>query len=48
MLPHQLEELFPVSKATIKSIVNGKSRIDCFEAFMNYKEKYPKKVVNLF
>jgi hypothetical protein len=48
MLPHQLEELFPVSKATIKSIVNGKSRKDCFISFMEYKEKYPEKVINLF
>ncbi|WP_226619758.1 hypothetical protein [Cytobacillus firmus] len=48
MLPYQLEERFPVSKATIKSIVNRKSRKDCFEAFMYYKEKHPKKVLSLF
>ncbi|MFE1246062.1 hypothetical protein ACFW35_18285 [Fictibacillus sp. NPDC058756] len=48
MLPYQLEELFPVSKPTIKNIINGKSRKDCYEAFMYYKEKHPKKVVNLF
>lgn len=48
MLPYQLAERFPVSKATIKNIVNGKSRKDCYQAFMYYKEKYPRKVKTLF
>jgi len=48
LLPHQIQEHFPVSKATIKNIVNGKSRKDCYEAFMYYKEKHPRKVSQLF
>jgi transposase len=48
MQPHQLEEMFPVSKGTIRNIVNGKSRKDCYHAFMYYMEKHPKKVQNLF
>ncbi|WP_404347501.1 hypothetical protein LG311_17875 [Sutcliffiella horikoshii] len=48
LLPYQLVERFPISKATIKSIVNGRSRKDCYEAFMYYKEKHPRKVLNLF
>lgn len=34
LLPYQIEEYFTVSRATIKSIVNGKSRKDCYEAFI--------------
>ncbi|UAL54908.1 hypothetical protein [Metabacillus dongyingensis] len=48
LLPHQLEEMFPVSKSTIKSIVNGKSRKDCYAAFMYYMAKHPRKVHKLF
>lgn len=46
--PHQLEEMFPVSRATIKSIVNGNSRKDCYFPFMDYMERHPKKVMSLF
>lgn len=48
LLPYQLEEMFPVSKTTIKNIVNGKSRKDCYEAFIYFSEKNPKKVLTLF
>ncbi len=45
---HQLETMFPVTKATIRSIVNGKSRKDCYYVFIDYVEKHPKKIVGLF
>ncbi|WP_369355384.1 hypothetical protein [Lysinibacillus capsici] len=48
LLPYQIEKQFPVSKATIKNIVNGKSRRDCYYAFMDYMEREPKKVLALF
>ncbi|MBD7962526.1 hypothetical protein [Fictibacillus norfolkensis] len=48
LLPFQIEEHFTVSRATIKNIVNGKSRRDCYEAFMEYKAKHPRKVKLLF
>ena len=48
LLPYQIEEQFPVSKATIKSIITGKSRKDCFHAFMYFSEKNPEKVLTLF
>jgi transposase len=48
MLPYQIEEHFTVSRATIKNIVNGKSRRDCYEAFMEYKARHPQKVKRLF
>jgi transposase len=48
LLPYQLEERFPVSKATIKSIINGKSRKDCYEDFMEYRENHPRKITELF
>ncbi|MEA1853032.1 hypothetical protein U9M49_08010 [Cytobacillus sp. OWB-43] len=48
MLPYQLQEIFPVSKATIKKIINGKSRKDCFAAFVDFMEKHPRKVRTLF
>jgi transposase len=48
LLPYQIEEHFTVSRATIKNIVNGKSRRDCYEAFMEYKSKHPQKVKRLF
>lgn len=47
--PSEIESYFPVSKLTIRSIVNGKSRKDCYYAFLEYMEKYPKeKVIELF
>ena len=48
MLPYQIEGMFSVSRATIKHIVNGKSRRDCYEAFMEYKTTHPRKVKRLF
>jgi hypothetical protein len=50
MLPYQIEELelFPVSRATIKQIVNGKSRKESYEAFMEYKAQHPKLLVKHF
>lgn len=50
LLPYQIEalSLFPVSRTTIKNIVNGKSRKDCYYSFMDYMESEPKKVVTLF
>lgn len=47
-LPYQLEELFPVSRATIKNIVNGKSRKDCYYTFMTLKTRQPNKLKELF
>ncbi|MFE8695970.1 hypothetical protein ACFYKT_06360 [Cytobacillus sp. FJAT-53684] len=46
--PYQLETMFPVSKTTIKNIVNGKSRKDCYFAFIDYMEKHPKEILTLF
>jgi hypothetical protein len=46
--PYQIKELFPVSKVTIKNIVNGKSRKDCYLAFLDYKNREPEKVATLF
>ncbi|MDO6658676.1 hypothetical protein [Anaerobacillus sp. 1_MG-2023] len=37
--PYEIERRFPVSRTTIKNIVNGKSRKDCYFAFKEYKEK---------
>lgn len=48
LLPRQLAEIFPVSLATIRNIVNGKSRKDCYEAFMECMKKSPKKVIEIF
>lgn len=48
LLPYQIEDQFSMSRATIKNIVNGKSRKDCYEAFMDCKSKHPKKVKRLF
>lgn len=48
LLPYQIEKQFSVSRATIKNIVNGKSRRDCYDAFMEYKAKHPKKIKMLF
>lgn len=48
LLPYQIVAAFPVSKTTIKNIINGKSRKDCYFAFADYMEKHPKKVVKLF
>lgn len=47
--PYQIEKQFPVSRATIRQIVNGKSRKDCYYAFIEYKEKHnPEEVMKLF
>lgn len=48
LLPYEIEEKFPVSRETIRKIVNGKSRKDCYYAFINYQDKHPKKVKELF
>ncbi|MFN7251496.1 MAG: hypothetical protein ACK4M9_11975 [Anaerobacillus sp.] len=47
-LPYQLEEQFPVSRTTIKNIVNGKSRKDCYHAFMTLKTRQPNKLKEVF
>lgn len=39
VLPYQLEAMYPVTKRTIKNIVNGKSRRDCYEIFMKQYNK---------
>lgn len=46
--PHEIAESFPVTKQTIKSIVAGKSRKDCYFAFIDYMENHPRKVKTLF
>ncbi|MBF7145188.1 hypothetical protein [Bacillus toyonensis] len=46
--PYEIEKRFLVSRTTVKNIVNGKSRKDCYFTFMEYKEKHPKKVMTLF
>ena len=38
--PYQLEKKFTVTRTTIKNIVNGKSRKDCYMVFMEYKESH--------
>lgn len=45
--PHQLETMFPVTRATIKNIVNGKSRKDCYAVFMKYKDSHQKEFLAL-
>lgn len=39
VLPCNLAPTFNVTKATIKNIVNGKSRQDCDEVFLKYRYK---------
>ena len=46
--PYEIEKQFPVSRATIRQIVNGKSRKDCYFDFMEFMEKRPKEVMTLF
>ncbi|XIH46530.1 hypothetical protein C1N65_25995 (plasmid) [Priestia aryabhattai] len=46
--PHQLETIFPVTKASIKSIVNGRSRRECHTLFMKYKDSHRKEFIRLF
>lgn len=46
--PYQLETMFPVNRATIRNIVNGRSRKDCYYAFIEYMENHPKEVMTLF
>lgn len=48
LLPYQIEKQFPVSKATIQNIVNGKSRKDCYYSFMDFMERHPRKIKKLF
>lgn len=38
MKPSQLEKMFSVSKATIKNIVTGKSRKDCYFSYLYYEK----------
>lgn len=45
---YEIEKKFPVSRATIRNIVNGRSRKDCYYAFLEYKEKHPKEIMELF
>lgn len=40
LLPYEIEPQFSVSRATIKNIVNGKSRKDCYALFMKYKDSH--------
>lgn len=46
--PYQIEGMYPVSRATIKNIVNGRSRKDCYYTFIDYQEKHPSEVKKLF
>lgn len=46
--PYQLETMFPVTRSTVRNILTGKSRKDCYYAFIEYMEKHPIKVVGLF
>lgn len=46
--PYQIESKFSVSRSTIKNILSGKSRKDCYFAFLEFMEKHPKEVMNLF
>lgn len=47
--PYQLEKRFLVSRTTIKNIVNGRSRKDCYYAFIDFIEKkHPKEVIEVF
>jgi hypothetical protein len=46
--PSQIVGLYPVTKDTIKDIVNGKSRKDCYEVFMELYEKNPQRVKKIF
>ncbi|MDF2039859.1 hypothetical protein P2R12_23235 [Cytobacillus oceanisediminis] len=48
LLPYQIEERFPVSRETIKSIVKGKSRKDCYYAFEHVQETKPELLSSLF
>lgn len=38
---YQLATMFPVTENTIKKIVKGKTRKDCYAMFMKYKDSYP-------
>ena len=46
--PFEIVKQYNVSKLTISKIVNGKSRKDCYAAFMYYKQKHPRKIKTLF
>lgn len=39
VMPSNLAPTFKVTKSTIKNIVKGKSRQDCFEVFFKHKYK---------
>ncbi len=45
--PFQLETKFPVTRTTIKNIVNGKSRKDCYIVFMEYKDSHRNEFMKL-
>lgn len=45
--PSQLEKDFPVTKITIRNIVNGKSRKDCYALFMKYKDSHREEFMKL-
>ncbi|HHP5741536.1 TPA: hypothetical protein ACSC8Z_005840 [Bacillus paranthracis] len=45
--PSQLEKDFPVTKITIRNIVNGKSRKECYALFMKYKDSHRKEFMKL-
>lgn len=38
VLPCKLAPTFNVTKSTIRNIVNGKSRKDCYEVYFKYRE----------
>lgn len=38
--PNELEKMFPVSKITLRNIVHGRSRKDCFALFHRYKDSH--------
>ncbi|HFK1661932.1 hypothetical protein [Bacillus cereus] len=47
--PYEIEKMYPVSRATIRQIVNGKSRKDCYYSFIDYIEKHTKEeIITLF
>lgn len=48
LLPYQIEPKFSVSRATIKNIINGKSRKDCYYLFMEYKDSHLEEFKKLF
>lgn len=43
MKPSQIEKMFSVSKTTIKNILTGKSRKDCYFVYLEYEKKTSEK-----